>query len=174
VSALFEARDLLPESLSIRLAVPSSIVAAPIKSSRGIRLCDKNRGKRAQVLPIALPSLAYDTDRGAFRVKRDALELSQSAKGRRCWLPLLVSWDAARNRSEATWRVLTVSERSKAVPVRRAFAARVSWGRHESFVIYHSFKQPSSRAFLGYRTHSRFLMGLFTSDGNVTPIVRID
>jgi hypothetical protein len=51
---------------------------------------------------------------------------------------------------------------------------RVSWGQRESYVIYRSFKQPSSRAFLGFRTHARFLIGLFTPDGNVTPIVTID
>jgi hypothetical protein len=51
---------------------------------------------------------------------------------------------------------------------------RVSWGRNDSYVIYRSFDQPSSRAFLGYRTHAQFLIGLFTADGNVTPIVKID
>ena len=69
---------------------------------------------------------------------------------------------------------MTVTERSKAVRPGRAFAARVSWGRHESYVIYRSLGAPASRAFLGYRTHARFLFGLFTPDGNVTPIVKID
>jgi hypothetical protein len=41
-------------------------------------------------------------------------------------------------------------------------------------VIYRSFTKAASRAFLGYRTHARFLLGLFTPDGNVTPIVKID
>ena len=104
----------------------------------------------------------------------DSLVLTQAAAGRRCWLPLLVSWDSVRNRKNTAWRVLTVTERSKAVPPARAFAARVSWGRHESYVIYRSLGPPASRAFLGYRTHARFLIGLFTPDGNVTPIVKID
>ena len=50
----------------------------------------------------------------------------------------------------------------------------MSWGSHETYVIYRSLDAPASRAFLGYRTHARFLIGLFTSDGNVTPIVKID
>ena len=100
--------------------------------------------------------------------------LSHKPAGRRCWLPLLVSWDPARNRKRVTWRVLTVTERCKAVRPDRAVAIRVSWGRHESYVIYRSLGALGSRAFLGYRTHARFLIGLFTPDGNLTPIVKID
>jgi hypothetical protein len=172
--ALFESRAPLTRGESVRLALPPSIVATPIRECRGFRLTGPKRSDSAQVLPIALPSLAYDTDRGTFHTKGDSLALTQAPAGRRCWLPLLVSWDSARNRKTTTWRVLTVTERSKPVPPGRAFAARVSWGRHESYVIYRSLGPPASRAFLGYRTHARFLIGLFTPDGNVTPIVKID
>ena len=61
------------------------------------------------------------------------------------------------------WRVLTVSERSRIVPPDRAFAARVSWGRDETYVIYRSLAPPASRAFLGYQTRARFLVGSFTT-----------
>ena len=174
LSALFEAQGPLPGSHIVRLELPPSIVAAPLRGCRGFRLTGSKRRDSAQVLPIALPSLSYDTERGSFLAEGDQLVLSQTPAGRRCWLPLLVSWDSARNRKTTTWRVLTVTERSKAVPHGRAFAARVSWGRHESYVIYRSLAPPASRAFLGYRTHARFLIGLFTPDGNVTPIVKID
>jgi hypothetical protein len=174
LSALFEARAPLTGRGSVRLALPPSIVAAPIHGYRGFRLTGPKRSDSAQVLPISLPSLSYDTDRGTFHATGDSLVLTHAPAGRRCWLPLLVSWDATRNRKITTWRVLTVTERSKAVPPGRAFAARVSWGRHESYVVYRSLGPPASRAFLGYRTHARFLIGLFTSDGNVTPIIKID
>ncbi len=39
------------------------------------------------------------------------LILRQAPSGRRCWLPLLVSWDPERHRKPLSWRVLTVSER---------------------------------------------------------------
>jgi hypothetical protein len=174
LSALFEARASLTRSESVRMALPPSIVPAPIRGCRGFRLIGPERSDSAQVLPIALPSLSYDTARGTFLTDGDSLVLTQAPAGRRCWLPLLVSWDSARNRKTTTWRVLTVTQRSKAVPPERAFAARVSWGRHESYVIYRSLGPPASRAFLGYRTHARFLIGLFTSDGNLTPIIKID
>ncbi len=47
----------------------------------------------AQVLPIGLPSLPYPTDRGNFIANQDTTRLETSPAGRRCWLPLLVSWD---------------------------------------------------------------------------------
>jgi hypothetical protein len=174
LSALFEARDPLPLCHSVRLQIPPSISAAPLPACRGFRLTGTKRRDSAQVLPISLPSLSYDTERGSFLTEGDQLLLTQVPEARRCWLPLLVSWDSARNRKSTTWRVLTVTERSQVVPPGRAFAARVSWGRHESYVIYRSLAPPASRAFLGYRTHARFLIGLFTPDGNVTPIVKID
>jgi hypothetical protein len=174
LSALLEARAPLTRCHSLRLALPPSIHATSLRGCRGFRLTEARIRESAQVLPIALPSLPYETERGKFFTHGDQLVLSQSPAGRRSWLPLLVSWDAARNRKTSSWRVLTVTERFKAVPPERAFAARVSWGRHESYVIYRSLAPPASRAFLGYRTHARFLIGLFTSDGNVTPIVKID
>lgn len=174
LSALFEARAPLPSSPGVRLSLPHSIVAAPLPDRRGFRLTGPKRRESAQVVPIGLPSLSYDTERGAFLATGEGLVLTQASPGRRCWLPLLVSWDSARHRKEVSWRVLTVSERSKAVRPGRAFAARVSWGRYESYVIYRSLDRPASRAFLGYRTTARFLIGIFTPDGNVTPIVRID
>ena len=76
----------------------------------------KRRGS-AHVLPIGLPCLDYPTDRGRFQIETDGRELVlfQAAGGRRCWLPLLVSWDPARHRKSLHWRILTVSERSRAV-----------------------------------------------------------
>ena len=174
LAALFESSQSLSGSLSVCLTVPPAVAAERMKDCRGLRLTGRKKSDRAQVLPLALPSLAYDTVRGDLQSKGNTLELRQAAAGRRSWLPLLVSWDSARNRKETSWRVLTVSERSKSVGPAKAFAARVSWGRNESYVIYRSHDGPASRAFLGYRTHARFLFGLFTPDGNVTPIVKID
>jgi hypothetical protein len=137
-------------------------------------LSDSKRRASAQVLPIGLPCLPYATDRGRFQVEGRELALTQASAGRRCWLPLLVSWDPARNRKAVDWRILTVSERSRAVPTDRAYAARVSWGRDETYVVYRSLAPPAPRAFLGYQTRARFLFGQFTTDGTVKPILTVD
>ena len=110
----------------------------------------------------------------SFRPRVMQLVLNQTAIGRRAWLPLLVSWDSLRNRKDVHWRVLTVSERSRIVGPDRAFAARVSWGRHETYVIYRSLGPPATRAFLGHQTRARFLVGLFTPDGTVEPILEVN
>ncbi len=159
---------------SMRLSLPPAIAAAPLEGCRALSLSESKRRGSALVLPIGLPCLPYPTDRGTFQAEHQELTLNQSPKGRRCWLPLLVSWDPARNRKTLNWRILTVSERSKAVPSDRAFAARVSWGRDESYVIYRSLTAPAARAFLGFQTHARFLVGQFTDDGEVKPILSVN
>ena len=174
LSVLVEGRDLPTDTRStVRLSLPPSITAAPIEGCRALVLSEPKRRGSAHVLPIGLPCLPYPTDRGRFQAEGQELTLNLTPTGRRCWLPLLVSWDPARNRKTPQWRILTVSERSRAVPSDRAFAVRVSWGRDESYVIYRSLGTPAARAFLGYQTHARFLVGQFTADGEVKPILTV-
>ena len=159
---------------TMRLSLPPAIAAAPMAGRRAVLLSESKRRGSAQVLPIGLPCLPYATDRGRFQVEGHELALTRAPGGRRCWLPLLVSWDPTRNRKAVNWRVLTVSERSRAVPSDRALAARVSWGRDETYVVYRSLGPPAPRAFLGYQTRARFLFGQFTTDGTVKPILTVD
>ena len=159
-----------------RVSVAPGVVAAPIDQSRAVELVMPRARGSAQVLPIGLPALPYGTERGAFVAddREHSLVLSQSSIGRRCWLPLLVSWDGRRHRRRLHWRVLTVSEKSRTVTADRAFAVRVNWGPSESYVIYRSLTPPRPRSFLGHHTNARFLFGLFTPDGTVTPIMKIE
>jgi hypothetical protein len=113
-------------------------------------------------------------ERGTFTREGRELRLCQPYAGRRCWLPVLASWDPLRNRQAIHWRVLTVGERSRVCPPDCAFAARVSWGRRESLLIYRSLAPPALRSVLGHQTRARLLVALFTSDGTVTPIVSLD
>jgi hypothetical protein len=175
LSVLIEGRE--PSSdlgWTIRLSLPPAISAAPLEGSRALVLSESKRRGSAQVMPIGLPCLPYATDRGRFQVEGREMSLTQAPAGRRCWLPLLVSWDPIRNRKAVNWRILTVSERARAVPSDRAVAARVSWGRDETYVVYRSLGPPAPRAFLGYQTRTRFLFGQFTADGTVKPILTVD
>jgi hypothetical protein len=166
-----EKSSTLAQSLEVRVSLPPPVTALPDKNSRAILLTGPRKRGSALVLPIGLPCAAYASDRGKFVMEEDELVLTQTAIGRRSWLPLLVSWDSLRNRQDADWRILTVSERSRIVSPDKAFAARVSWGRHETYVIYRSLGPPATRAFLGHHTRARFLVGLFTPDGSVEPIL---
>jgi hypothetical protein len=161
-------------SVQLRVSRPGAIGPVPIDRTRALRLTAHGKRGSAQVLPIGLPCLAYPTERGAFCAEGGHLVLTHACAGRRIWLPLLISWDAKRHQKAPQWRVLTVSERSQAVAPDRAFAARVSWGRSESYVIYRSLGPPGTRAFLGHQTRARFLVGLFTPKGDVEPIVTVE
>jgi hypothetical protein len=161
----------LGQSIEVRVSLPPPVTALPDKNSRAFLLTEPKKRGSALVLPIGLPCAAYSSDRGRFETERNELVLNQTPIGRRSWLPLLVSWDSLRNRKQVEWRILTVSERSQIVGTDKAFAARVSWGRHETYVIYRSLGPPATRAFLGHHTRARFLVGLFTQEGIVEPIL---
>jgi hypothetical protein len=174
LSVLVENGSPLPCNVRVRTAIAPEIGAELISDRRGFLLTGGNGRASLALLPIGLPSLRYETDRGDFQTQNGALVLNQAPRGRRVWLPLLASWDAKRNRRDVQWRVLTVSERLRNVAPDRAFAARVSWGRDEAYVVYRSLGPPALRAFLGHQTAARFLMGRFTKEGNVEPILKIE
>ncbi|MHB1557581.1 MAG: hypothetical protein ACYC61_08890 [Isosphaeraceae bacterium] len=163
-----------PGSPALALTIAPDLTAGPVRESRALALTGPGRRGAAQVLPIALPCRPYPTDRGSLRAEGGRLVLRVAPAGRRCWLPLLVSWDTARHRSPPTWRVLTVSERARAVGTDRAVAVRVSWGRDETYVVYRSLGPPARRAFLGHQTAARFLIARFDADGDVEPILTVE
>lgn len=159
-------------ALTSRLGLAEGIAATAIPETRALAL--KGPGVSARALPLALPALPYPTERGALVAEAGTLLLSQRAETRRAWLPLLLSWDPARNRRLARWRSLTVAERSKVCPPGVAFAARVAWGPGDGLVIYRSLARPALRSFLGHQTSARFLIGLFDAKGNVKPLLKVE
>jgi len=125
-------------------------------------------------VPLALPARNYPTERGGCEPHDRFILLKQPRAGRRTWLPLLLSWDRARLARTLHWRSLTVTENGKIVPPELASAVRVSFGRGETYLIYHSHGRSGLRAALGHCTAKRFLIGRFQSDGSIDPIVELD
>lgn len=164
-----------PGSAEMRMSLPADVTASPITESRGRALTANRTSGAVKVFPIGLPRRPYATDQGSFSVDDSQnLALRQSFEGRRGWLPLLLSWNPDRNRKRADWRELTVTERSRVCPPGTAFAARISWGPDETLLIYRSLGRPGLRAFLGHQTRARFLVGLFSKEGDVEPILTVD
>jgi hypothetical protein len=161
-------------SPGMRIGLAEEITAEALPGSRALGLVTARGRTAAQVLPLGLPGNPYPTDRGSFVPAGPALELRQARDGRRAWLPLLVSWEPARHRKGVRWKPLTVSERSKVTPPDVASAVLVAWGRDEMLVIYRSLARPALRAFLGHQTGARFLVALFTRDGELEPIVKVE
>lgn len=156
----------------LELDLPPDVEASPLEDSRSIQL--KSGRSQVRVLPIGLPALPYVTDRGSLSVEGQRLILRHAKPAKRVWLPLLVSWDPDRNRRPVKWRVLTVSEKSKACPPGVAFAARVAWGANDSLLIYRSLGRAGLRAFLGHQTRDRFVVGQFDRDGDVDPLLNVE
>ena len=135
---------------ALRLQTAPGVAATISKGRREIRLT-AGRSSCA-VVPIGLPEGAFPTPHGSFQAEGRDLVLSQHGDTRRSWLPLLVNWDASRNRLPVHWRRLTVSENSKVCKPGTAAAFRVWWGtQKESLLIYRSLGPPALRAFLGLK-----------------------
>lgn len=165
----------LETTIDLPVSDPSDLTVEAVPDSRALLLRSAARGKSAQVIPLGLSSLPHETERGWFALdaERGALSLSQAAAGARAWMPLFVSWYGARHRKKLSWRALTVSENFKVRPPEVAQAARVSWGRSETFLIYRSLGRTARRSFLGCSTIARFFVARFTPDGDVDPIVEL-
>ncbi len=160
----------------LRIGLAEGIQAGPIPDCRGLTLSpSKGRGS-ARVYPIGLPRLPYATEKGEFRVEGRDLVLTQPVVigQTRAWRTLLISWEPKRDRLPVHWRTLTVSENSKECPSGTAFASRLSWGRNDTLLVYRSLSRPGLRACLGHQTRARFLVGLFTNEGEVEPLLKLD
>jgi hypothetical protein len=159
----------------LRIGLAEGVEAALIPGSRGLTLAKARARSTMRVFPIGLPHRDDPTDQGAFTAEEGSLRLGQAIEGKRGWLPLLISWEPARNRLPTRWRRLTVSEKSRICPPDVAFAARITWGRHETLVVYRSLARPAIRTFLGHQTRARFLVGLFSHEtGDVEPLLKVD
>ena len=174
LSMLVENRSPLHSIAGLSVSLPSGIAAAPVENCRAFLLKPPTSGARLRSCRSGSPRFPIPPNGELSSPSDDGLVLNQASAGRRCWLPLLVSWDSKRHRKDVHWRVLSVSENSRNVAPDRAFAVRVSWGRDETYVIYRSLAKPAPRAFLGHQTTARFLVGLFKRDGTVEPILKVD
>lgn len=154
-----------------RLGLAEGVEASPLPGCRGLILTRGARRPRAQVLPLSLPRHDSPTDRGAVAIEGREIVLNQKGAG---WRVVLISWEPTRNRPPVHWRTLTVSENSRAVSPETAFAARVTWERDETLVVYRSLRAPAPRAFLGHPTRDRFLVGLFSRVGEVEPLLKVE
>lgn len=160
--------------VSLKLAYDLGIRIEGDEETRTLMLRRTSDRASARAYPLGLPCLPYKTDKGSFHAGDGRLVLTQARSSRRIWLPILLSWDAARNRKPVQWRALTVSERSKVCPPEVAFAVRARWGQDDSVVIYRSLAKPGLRAFLGHQTRARFLVGTFSAEGVLKPLVSLE
>lgn len=169
VAILGQQEDGPPSPSGFRVGLAPNVTAGLIPGSRAWSLA---RGKAtARLIPLALPAMATTSAQGALEVEDGAAVLRGESAGRRRWLPLVVAW----GKGLGTWRAVTVTERSKPCPPEVAFGARIAGGLgRDGLLIYRSLAKPALRAVLGHQTRARFLVGRFTPEGNVVPLVSLD
>jgi hypothetical protein len=158
-----------PATSGLRLTLGDGTSASPIADQRSLGLL---RGRaKARLIPLGLPALPYETDKGSLTVDGKTAVLSSPGGGRRRWLPVLLAWGKPPSR----WRTCTVTEKSEICGPDVAFGARIAWGAGEDgLLIYRSLGPPALRVVLGHQTRARFLIGRFTYEGNVIPLVTLD
>lgn len=162
-----------PSPLRWQLAPEMTVEPNPEDSSR---LLLPHRGRPiVRVIPIGLPRGPHESEAGRLETDGERLILTPSQRpGRRGWRAVLLSWDPGRNRKSLHWRTLTVTENTRVRGPETAFAARVSWGRDQTLLIYRSLNGPALRAVLGHQTRASFLIGLFNAEGEIEPLLKVE
>lgn len=153
-----------------RLLPALNSAARPILGTHALALKGGKTGPTVQVIPLSVT----DTGDGTLVMGSEGIRQVAGRPSSRPWLAWLFCWDPERTRRPPSVRELTVSERSKVCRPGVAIASRVSWGPGASVVIYRSLTRPAPRTFLGHQTSTRFLLGLFTESGDVSPLLALD
>ena len=171
LSELWEGSD---DPGALRIQVPEDVKATELTECRGLALVSERPRKSIRVYPIGLPKAPRATDRGSLTMGEGELIFRQATTGRRTFRTLLVSWEPLRHRQNIDWRGLTITEEGKSIGPDQAFATRVRWGRDDTLLIYRNHGKPATRAFLGHQTRARFLVGLFSKEGTVQPLLKVE
>ena len=126
---------------------------------------------RLMALPLALPEWKV-AGRGGFAATADGLALDHQAAGSRCYSPLWLDLEPARQGRPLTWRQLTVADTRKNLPPQQAAGFRVQEGL-EQWLVYRTLDEPRNRTVLGCNISCGFLMGRLGRAGEVDRVIEI-
>lgn len=157
------------QSLEWRRGIQAKVVSG----QRALALHRAGATSTPRISPLALPPGDYATERGRIDADSSRVSITYSMPSSRVWLPLLVSWDGARERGRLRWRGLTITQNRKLCAPETACAVRIGWAKGDSLVIYRSLARPALRAFLGHQTESKLFVGRFSSSGDLNPLLKI-
>ena len=171
--------DALPEPLrshaggGLRLesVVPlaATLEGEQAEETREILLYDTK--PRMMALPLALPEWKT-AGRGGFAATPEGLAVDHQAAGARCYSPLWLDFEPARQGRPLTWRQLTVADTRQNLPPQQAAGFRVQEGL-EQWLVYRTLDEPRNRTVLGCNISCGFLMGRIGRDGVVDRLIEI-
>jgi hypothetical protein len=126
---------------------------------------------RLMALPLALPEWKT-AGRGGFAVTPDGLALDYQTAGSRCYSPLWLDLEPARQGRPLTWRQLTVADTRQNLPPQQAVGFRVQEGL-EQWLVYRTLDEPRNRTVLGCNISCGFLIGRIDQAGAVDRDIEI-
>jgi hypothetical protein len=126
---------------------------------------------RLMALPLGLPEWKT-AGRGGFAVTPDGLALDHQAAGSRCYSPLWLDLEPARQGRPLTWRQLTVADTRQNLPPHQATGFRIQEGL-EQWLVYRTLDEPRNRTVLGCNISCGFLMGRIDRTGVVDRAIEI-
>ena len=171
--------DALPEplrshasgGLRVETVVPlaATLEGEQAGETREILLYDTK--PRLMALPLALPEWKT-AGRGGFTATPEGLALDHQAGGSRCYSPLWLDLEPARQGRPLTWRQLTVADTRQNLPPQQATGFRVQEGL-EQWLVYRTLDEPRNRTVLGCNISCGFLMGRIGREGVVDRVIEI-
>jgi hypothetical protein len=128
----------------------------------------------ARLYPLGLDQQRVVHAHGTLEAAGGEIRLQHQVTGTAAYAPLMIDWSPDRQREDSQWRRLTVVEEGVVLREDQAVGYRLRIGKHQ-WLYYHSHqKGETARSVLGHHTPHETVIGEFTSDGNVQPLVMVE
>jgi len=157
--------------LRVESVVPlaAALEGEQAKETREVSIHDTK--PRLLALPLALPEWKT-AGRGSFALTPEGLSLDHQTPGNRCYSPLWLDLEPARQGRPLTWRQLTVADTRQNLPPQQATGFRIQEGL-EQWLVYRTLDEPRNRTVLGCNISCGFLMGRIERTGVVDRSIEI-
>ena len=155
-----------------RLPLVTGVEAESLSQTRECRLIADKRV--ARMFPLALPQNRVQSTSGTFGETGSQVVLTQFSSGDGLFAPVVIDWHPLRRRADVDWRTLTVTEDREILSPGIAAGHRLRIGKHHLFVYRSLLKPETARAVLGHHTSHETVIGQFSTDGNIQPILLVE
>ena len=142
------------------------------KPTRELRLT-RTRGETIRCVPLAFPMQATQEGPGSIRAVAGEFQIRQTGRGG-VYCPLLFDWHSPRRNAPVDWRTLTVTEDGRRLTGAEALAARVRIGPQQWLMYRNMNGSTAMRTAIGYHHNQESVIGRFTRDGEVDPLVLVE
>lgn len=127
----------------------------------------------ARAFPVGLPQDRVLSGNGSFAPEGRELRLQHNGINR-LHAPLVLDWGPERIRSQADWRVLTVTEAGEILRPHLASGHRLRVGRHQLMTYRSLEKGQTARAVLGLHTPAESVIGRVEDSGEIDMLLLVN